>query len=105
MRESLLSYLLPGNFHAKAWADFDGGVRVSIDRELMLTPRLGVFGELEYDSHEDWSYQGGASYLINQTVSVTALWDSKYGGGSGADNSILKNPLTLYLTTGFRVLP
>lgn len=78
-----LSYLLPGNFRARAWADSDGGTRFTIDRQLMLTPRLGVFGEAEYDSHEDWSYQGGASYILNQAVSVTALWDSKFGVGAG----------------------
>ena len=57
--------------------------RVTFGRELMLTPRLGIFGEAEYDIHEDWSYQGGASYWLSQSFSATALWDSVYGVGAG----------------------
>ncbi len=78
-----VNYLLPGNVWASAWVDSDGGARVSLDRELMLTPRLGVFGEVEYDTHEDWSFQAGASYLITPNLSATGLWDSVYGWGAG----------------------
>jgi hypothetical protein len=77
------NYLLPGNFWSSAWVDSDGEARVSLERELMLTPRLGVFGEVEYDTREKWSYQGGSSYLINENLSLTGLWDSKYGVGAG----------------------
>lgn len=77
------NYLLPVNFMATTWVDSDGGARVTIGRELMLTPRLGIFGEMEYDTHDDWSYQGGASYRLSQRFSATALWDSNYGVGAG----------------------
>jgi hypothetical protein len=78
-----VSYLLPVNFLASAWVDSDGGARVTVGRELMLTPRLGIFGEAEYDTREDWSYQTGASYRLSQSFSATALWDSVYGVGAG----------------------
>ena len=78
-----VKYLLPGNIWSSSWVDSDGGARVTLMRELMLTPRLGIFGEAEYDTHEKWSYQGGASYLINENLSATALWDSVYGVGAG----------------------
>ena len=78
-----VNYLLPGNIWSKAWLDSDGGARFMIERELMLTPRLGIFGEVEYDTREKWSYQAGASYLINANLSATTLWDSKYGVGAG----------------------
>ncbi|MEP3211831.1 MAG: multicopper oxidase domain-containing protein [Luteolibacter sp.] len=78
-----VNYLLPVNFLASAWVDSDGGARLTVGRELMLTPRLGIFGEAEYDTHEDWSYQGGASYRLSQSFSATALWDSVYGVGAG----------------------
>ncbi|MGB6220024.1 multicopper oxidase domain-containing protein [Haloferula sp.] len=77
------NYLLPMNLLATGWIDSDGGARVTVGRELMLTPRLGIFGEVEYDTHDDWSYQGGASYRLNQSISATALWDSVYGVGAG----------------------
>ncbi|MFC7337515.1 multicopper oxidase domain-containing protein [Haloferula chungangensis] len=76
-------YLLPMNFSSSAWIDSDGGARVTIGRELMLTPRLGIFGDVEYDTREKWSYQAGTSYMINENVSLTGLWDSSYGVGAG----------------------
>jgi len=76
-------YLLPGNFLSTAWVDSDGEARFSLDRELMLTPRLGVFGEMEYDTRENWSYQAGLSYVLTKSLSATALWDSDYGVGAG----------------------
>jgi len=78
-----LRYLLPGNVMASAWIDDEAEARFVFERELMLTPRLGIFGEAEYDTLEDWSYQGGVSYLINENFSATALWDSDYGVGGG----------------------
>ena len=78
-----IRYLLPGNFAAQAWIDDEGEARFMIDRELMLTPRLGIFGEVEYDTQENWSYQAGMSYALTQYISATALWDSDYGVGAG----------------------
>ncbi len=78
-----LTYLLPGNFHSRSWIDHEGEVRVTLEREIMLTPRLGIFGETEYDTREGWSYQGGASWMLGPHASVTALWDSDYGAGGG----------------------
>ena len=76
-------YLLPGNFLSTAWIDSDGEVRITLDRELMLTPRLSIFGEVEYDTRDNWSYQAGLSYLLTKSLSATALWDSNYGVGAG----------------------
>jgi len=84
--ESLIAgirYLLPGNFASQVWIDDDGEARFMIDRGLMLTPRLGIFGEAEYDTLEKWSYQAGMRYALTQYVSATALWDSRYGVGAG----------------------
>ncbi|BDS05441.1 hypothetical protein NT6N_04810 [Oceaniferula spumae] len=76
-------YLLPLNIMSSTWIDEDGETRVTLERELMLTPRLGIFGEAEYDTLEKWSYQAGLSYMINENLSVTGLWDSSYGWGAG----------------------
>lgn len=78
-----VNYLLPMNLQSSLWIDSDGGARVSLMRELMLTPRLGIFGEAEYDTREKWSYQAGMSYLLTENLSATALWDTKYGVGAG----------------------
>lgn len=76
-------YLLPLNIMSSTWIDSDGEARVTFARELMLTPRLGIFGEVEYDTLEKWSQQGGLSYMVNENLSVTGLWDSDYGWGAG----------------------
>lgn len=78
-----IHYLLPVNLMATLWIDSDGGGRISVGRELMLTPRIGIFGEVEYDSHDLWSSQAGASYRLSQSLAVTGLWDSDYGMGAG----------------------
>jgi len=76
-------YLLPGNFESFTWIDSDGELRLSLERELMLTPRLGIFAEAEYDTRERWSYHAGLSYILTQNTSATAIWDSKHGIGAG----------------------
>jgi hypothetical protein len=76
-------YLLPMNLLSTAWIDSDGEARFGIGRELMLTPRIGIFGDVEYDTREKWSYQGGMSYMINENFSATGIWDSNYGAGAG----------------------
>lgn len=78
-----IRYLLPGNFWSEAWIDHEGEARITLERELMLTPRLGIFGEVEYDTRDNWSSQAGLSYILTQYLSVTALWDSDYGVGAG----------------------
>ena len=78
-----IRYLLPGNFQSSAWIDSDGEARIKVMRELMLTPRIGIFGDVEYDTREQWSYQAGLSYTLTKSLSATALWDSNYGVGAG----------------------
>lgn len=46
-------YTLPGNFISQAWIDSNAEARFTLERELMLTPRLGIFGEVEYDTLEN----------------------------------------------------
>ena len=78
-----IRYLLPGNFWSEAWIDHEGEARITLERELMLTPRLGIFGEVQYDTRENWSSQAGLTYILTQYLSATALWDSDYGVGAG----------------------
>jgi CopA family copper-resistance protein len=78
-----IRYLLPGNFLSTAWIDSDGEARIKVTRELMLTPRIGIFGDVELDTREQWSCQAGSRYTLTQYISATALWDSDYGVGAG----------------------
>jgi hypothetical protein len=78
-----LRYLLPLNFESWAWLDNDGGQRFMLEKEFELTPRIGLHGEVEYDTHEQWEAKVGLSYLINKEFSILANWHSEYGIGLG----------------------
>ena len=68
---------------SSAWIDDEAEARITFERELMLTPRIGIFGEAEFDTREKWSYQSGVSYMINENLSATGLWHSNFGVGGG----------------------
>jgi hypothetical protein len=78
-----LSYLLPLNLGTSAWLDTDGGVRVMLEKELELTPRLGLHGEVEYDSHDDWEGAVSLHYMITRNLSLIGKWHSHFGFGGG----------------------
>jgi hypothetical protein len=53
----------------------------------MLTPRLALFGEVQYDTHDLWEHEVGLSYMINGHVSLVGKWHSEYGWGGGLNIS------------------
>lgn len=78
-----LRYLLPLNLESRAWIDTDGGARFNLGRTFQLTPRLGLFGEARYDTHDDWEGVAGLSYTIDKIFSLIGQWHSDYGFGGG----------------------
>jgi len=78
-----LSYLFPLNLETTAWVDTDSGVRVMLEKELELTPRLGLHGEVEYDSHEEWEGAVSLHYMITRHLSLMGRWHSHFGFGGG----------------------
>jgi hypothetical protein len=78
-----LSYLLPLNLDTKAWVDTEGGFRVMLEKEFELTPRMGLHGEVEYDSHKDWEGAVGLHYTLTKSVSLKGKWHSEFGYGGG----------------------
>lgn len=78
-----LHYLLPLNFESAAWLDTDGGARVMLEKEFMLTPRLALMGEVEYDTHEKWEGKVGLNYVLTNEFSFLAQWHSEIGWGGG----------------------
>ena len=78
-----INYLLPLNFDAAAWLDSDGGARVYLAKELEITPRLGLHGEVQYDTHTQWEGKVGLSYLVSKDFSIIGNWHSEYGVGVG----------------------
>ena len=78
-----LHYLLPLNIESNMWVDSDGGARVNVDKEFELTPRLTLFGEAEYDTHEMWEGSAGLNYTIAKSLSLILLWHSEFHWGAG----------------------
>ena len=78
-----IRYLLPLNVGSSVWVDTYGGVRVTLDKEFELTPRLMLFGEVEYETHDLWKGRVGVSYAISKQFSVIAHWHSEFMWGAG----------------------
>ena len=78
-----LHYLMPLNIESRVWVDSDAGVRINLDKEFELTPRLMLVGEVEYDTHEFWEGSAGLNYTIHKNFSLIARWHSEYDWGGG----------------------
>lgn len=78
------TYLLPLNFETRVWADDDGGWQAALHKAFQLTPRISLFGEAEYDSHEKWEDRAGLAYTVSRNVSLVGQWHSDFGWGGGA---------------------
>ncbi len=78
-----LRYLLPLNIETYAWVDSAGGARVALDKSFQLTPRIRLFGEAQYDTHDLWESKAGISYTVSKSISLIGQWHSEYGFGGG----------------------
>ncbi len=78
-----IMYKLPLNIDLHAWADTDGGGRVALAKDISLTPRLMLGGEVRYDTHAYWEERVHLDYLISKNASLLGQWHSDYGWGVG----------------------
>ena len=76
-------YLFPLNLESTSWFDTDGGGRFSLAKELELSPRFGIHGEVEYDTHTQWEGKVGLTYLFSKDISMLGNWHSEFGWGVG----------------------
>ncbi len=80
-----LRYLLPLNIETRSWLDTDGGARFVLAKSLVLTPRIVLTGEVQYDTHDKWEGRARLSYLFSRSVSFLTQWHSDYGPGAGLE--------------------
>ncbi len=78
-----LHYLLPLNLDLRVWLDTDGGGRAAVEKAFQLTPRMTLFGEAQYDTHDRWEGKTGMSYSVAKKTSLLFQWHSEYGWGGG----------------------
>lgn len=78
-----LEYRLPYLIGSSLQIDSEGDVRVGLGKSLQITPRLSLFGEVEYDTNTEWEWSTGAEYLLNKQFSLISQFHSEHGMGAG----------------------
>jgi FtsP/CotA-like multicopper oxidase with cupredoxin domain len=78
-----INYRLPLMIWATLSVDSEGDARIALAKRLQLTPRLGVWGRVEYDTNTEWEWTAGADYTLTRSTSITAQYHSQYGMGAG----------------------
>ncbi|MES2659712.1 MAG: multicopper oxidase domain-containing protein [Verrucomicrobiota bacterium] len=78
-----INYRLPLMLWSNLSIDSEGDARLTLAKRFQLTPRLGVFGEVYYDTGTLWEGSAGADFTLTRSTSLTASWHSEYGLGAG----------------------
>ena len=78
-----IQYRLPLFAWVTASVDSEGDVRFTLAKSFQITPRLAVFGEVQYDTNTEWEWSAGADYTLTRHVSLIAQYHAEYGLGAG----------------------
>jgi FtsP/CotA-like multicopper oxidase with cupredoxin domain len=78
-----LNYRLPLLLWVNASLDSEGDARFTLSKRFQLTPRLGLWGEVQYDTGTEWEWSAGADYTLTRHTSLAATYHSDYGLGAG----------------------
>lgn len=77
------NYRLPLMAWATVTIDTEGDARFQLAKRFQLTPRLGVWGDVFYDTGTRWEWSAGADFTLTRGTSLTAGYHSDYGFGAG----------------------
>lgn len=78
-----VNYTLPLLVQAMAWVDTEGEFRIGLAKDLAVTSRLSLFGDVQYDTALEWEWQAGATFMLNKHFSLIGSYHSDYGAGAG----------------------
>jgi len=78
-----INYRLPLMAWATLSLDSEGDARFSLAKRFQLTPRLGVWGRVEYDTNMRWEWTTGADFTLTRRTSLIAQYHSQFGLGAG----------------------
>lgn len=78
-----VNYRLPLIVWASASVDSEGDFRLALAKRFQVTPRLGAFGEVEYDTNTEWEWTAGVDYTLTKEFSLIGQYHSEYGLGGG----------------------
>jgi outer membrane receptor protein involved in Fe transport len=78
-----INYRLPLMAWLNVSLDTEGDARFTLSKRLQLTPRIGVWGDVFYDTGTRWEWSAGADYTLTRRTSLTASYHSDFGPGVG----------------------
>lgn len=78
-----LSYTLPFNFYTRTWVDTEGEARAAVAREFILTPRLALELDAEYDTGTLWEGAVALDYVLTKRTAIQVRWHSDFKWGAG----------------------
>jgi FtsP/CotA-like multicopper oxidase with cupredoxin domain len=78
-----INYRLPLMVWANVSLDSEGDARFTLAKRFQLTPRLGVWGRVEYDTNTRWEWTTVVEYTLTRSTSLTAQYHSQFGLGAG----------------------
>jgi FtsP/CotA-like multicopper oxidase with cupredoxin domain len=78
-----INYRLPLMVWANVSLDSEGDARFTLAKRFQLTPRLGVWGRVEYDTNTRWEWTTGADFTLTRSTSIIAQYHSQFGLGAG----------------------
>ncbi len=78
-----IEYRLPYLIESSLQLDSEGDLRVGLGKSLQITDRLGIFGDIQYDTGSEWEWTVGADYLLNKQFSLISQYHSEHGFGGG----------------------
>lgn len=78
-----IEYRLPYLIDSSLQLDSEGDLRVGLGKTLQITDRIGIFGDLRYDTGSEWEWTLGADYLLTKQFSLITQYHSDHGFGGG----------------------
>lgn len=78
-----IDYKLPLNISTRTWLDTDGGARSAWTKEFILTPRIALETEAQYDTHTRWEGAVGLDFILTRQSALQVRWNSDYSWGAG----------------------
>lgn len=78
-----INYRLPLMVWLNLSLDSEGDARLTLAKRIQLTPRLGLFGDVFYDTGTQFEWSAGVDFTLTPHTSLTASYHSDYGLGAG----------------------
>lgn len=78
-----LRYRTPYLVLAELTFDDEEDVRIGLEKEYMLTQRLGIFADFQYDTLTDAEWETGLGWTLSKRLGVVGGYHSEHGVGVG----------------------